>query len=160
MKNPLPLLSVWSAEYINTHIDEMMTVLSRKVITLLEDATNRGSNRYAQYGFRELRNGKIYLTTEIGEGVTYNYKDVGILEITAEEINMAIETQKQLIVDAEKEISKFNTWKEYMKENNMAVFNVNKFNELYLLSVLKNVKESASDLSVEDLKKIVSSLMN
>lgn len=160
MKNPLPLLSVWSAEYINTHIDEMMTILSRKVITLLEDATNRGSNRYAQYGFRELRNGRIYLTTEFGEGVTFNYKDVGILEITAEEINMAIETQKQLIGDAEKEISKFNTWREYMKENNMAVFNVNKFNELYLLSVLKNVKESASDLSVEDLKKIVSSLMN
>lgn len=166
MKNPIPILSIWPLDYILNHANEMHACLNNRQVTILQDTSETYSphtkpmiNKHKVYSIIELRNNKVTVRDEDGETFNTSYKSIGLLDITPIELSRAIETQKSYILSAEMEIQKFSDWKLYMEENNIKVFNVNSFNANYLLEMFKQVQASKTELSIADLKKLVSTVI-
>mgnify|MGYP000876499927 FL=1 len=164
MKNPIPILSIWTIDYILNHAAEMQHLLSGRNITVIQDMESKSPydkpsiNKNKVYTIVEVRPNKAQVRDEDGDVYTYAYKSLALLDITAAELDRAIETQKSYILNAEMEIQKFSDWKGYMQENYIKVFNVNSFNANYLLEMFKQVQSNKADLTVDELKKIVSTI--
>lgn len=165
MKNPIPILSIWTLDYIANHLNEMHAILDGREIAILPDTEpERGMlykssiTNHKRYFIRDLKSYKAAIGDNEGDTYTYPYKSLGLLDVTDAELTRAIETQKSYILNAEMEIQKFTDWKNYMEENQIKVFNVNSFNSNYLLEVLKQVQNNKADLTVDELKKIVSTI--
>lgn len=165
MKNPIPILSIWSIDYINNHMNEMYAILSNRGLTFIQEEPIHPSYKSSVSKNKvltvlEIRPNKITVRDEEGDSYNYNYKNLALLDVTEAELERAIETQKSYIIAADMEIQKFTDWKTYMQENNIKVFNVNSFNSNYLLEMFKQVQANKADLTVDELKKLVSTITN